>query len=423
MASISQAREKARRYSRLSADYAYWSPRVKDLVNNAGNEDWGTFIVASALLEEVVPRNERDRVEREIEFEEEFADYRDRTEKENHVHRRLCVTVSVAFAVLCIIVRVALLFGPNPQSGPFCNNPVFNVFGFILFSCVGSISSGYALGAYVDRAKRGGVLAFFISCFTGILCPVVCLFFPPVALLLAWCAWRSSNMLKPKVIHTLGTQSTNRENHGQRVYAKDTRAPQFVKNAVRLAGIYSRSEGSVGEISRMALSTNQNNYGAFVVYNALLTEYHAEQQANAAVDAIDNEADEENLNGEGGGSSGVGAALHDTASRPEYSDSRSIVIRGTCSSFAVALVLWLTVDFEVLLASSSFFVWPYVLGVLVFVVSFVGVLVGWRSAVRIASIYGLDARCRHLAGIARPAWFSAYTILIGIFLVYIIAMC
>lgn len=407
------ARDKARRYGGLSADYAEWVPSVKALVNEAGDDDWGTFVVACALLEDVIPQNEKDAVERQIEVDRRETTFRERMRRRGHGRRTSCVFLAgaAAAAVFACFYETILTYDPFVAGVGF----VFESLSMALFAALGGVSAGFALGARSEWARDNGAFAAFLSCLAGVACAFVCPLFPPVALVLIWAAWHSSDFVKPRVTTALETQVVHRGTHGQRAFAKDPRAPEFVKNAMRLAGVYQASPGEVGQLARETLRRRQSDYGAFVVYDALLSEHHAACQAKALVGADDGEA--------GGDGRGVAERRRRDAER-EWDDRKVIVRWGVASSIVVAAVLWKSIGFELALAdfAALFGLARYHVSMGIVVVGIaVPVFVGWRSAVRAAAIHGIDRSGRCLIGVARSAWFSAWVTLAGVYVAYLLS--
>lgn len=404
------ARDRARRYGRLSADYVEWAPSIKTLVNEAGDDDWGTFVVACALLEDVIPQNEKDAVERQIEVDRREAAFRELMHRRGHGRRTSCTFLAGAVS----LVVFACFYGSVMAHDPFSAGlgSVFTPLGMALFAAIGGISAGFALGACSERARSNGALSAFLSCLVGVACAFVCPLFPPVALVLAWAAWHSCDLVKPRVVTELESQIAHREAHGQRAFAKDPRAPEFVKNAMRLAGMYRASSGEVGRLARDALQRRQGDYGAFVVYNALLSEHHAACQAKSAVGSGGSDAD-------GGRSSVAGRRGHD--GEMERDGGRSAVKWSIASSLAVAVVLWNLIGFDFALADLAALLGsagPYVaMGVVVASVVALAA-VGWRSGVRAGDIYGIGKNDERLTGAARSAWFSAWVNLAGVYVAY-----
>ena len=416
-------RDKARRYAKLSAEYASWTPRVKRLVEEANSEDWGTFVVACALLESVVPRAEIDKIERQIEYDRRYAEHAERAEKRDHSLRFACITASV---ITTAIVYALLYVASASQVFSFTNvkhiaelETAFTIPGLIAFSVLGSFSAGFALGSYSDRRKRASNLAMILSCIAGILCAFLCTLIPPVSLILAWTAWRSSDAMKPQVISVLQKQADYKEVHGKRVYARDSRAPWFVKNAIRLAGIYQGSTGSIGNISREALSRNQSDYGAFVIYEAILTEHHAQRRAEESIRKVDEMANKSNGYDEDNSPSAADE-LREAARSDEQTERTSTIMRGVITSVVVAMMIWFAANTSDMFASLFDPLRTYALNTAFAVLGLISILVGWRSTVRVASIYGISAEEKRMASVLRPAWFAAWVMVLGVLLLFIV---
>ena len=441
------ARSNARRYAKLSKGYAPWVPEVKNLVNRAEGDDWGTFVVACALLELVIPQDLRLRIEREIRLDELENEYRQGIK---HKRRACCRICTVGAAILCLIGAVIwVLILNSATSGilgdafdgiygiEFQNNwlvltivklicPLFKPLFLPVFSLIGAISVGYTLGALGDKGMIAKSMALVFSCVIGFVCAFLCPILPPLSFIFAWCAWRSLNVAKLCVAEEIPRQFDVAQ-YGHREFALDPRAPRFVKNAIHLAGMFRDTDGHIGQIAREALSRRQTDYGAFVVYGAVLSRYfehiraeriakeeekEATREANVTADDADisignNDVEVDEQKKEAPVAK-LGSGSADSDKKCSVSNKTSTPIYGICVALFVAIAMraMMNIGVVAMVISSS--------GITVFTILLMAmcVLLGYQSAARALRIYGLSSKSQAIVAVVRAMWFSAWLVFV-----------
>ncbi len=401
------ARRKARRYAKISKDYEYWTRRVKGMVDRAESDDWGTFVVACALLESAVPQDVRARVEREARLDELEDEYCQQMERRHHDCLKACL---VSAAVLCSVgVAIWVLM---VESAIVCL-PVFSV--------LGALAAGCSLGTLGDKGKLSKGVAIFLSCIVGFECAFVCPALPPVALVLAWCAWRLLDIAKPAPLNRIPRQGLINGEYGRRAFALDPHAPLFVKNAIRLAGIFRDSMGYAGGIARETLNRRQTDYGAFVVYNAILSECWAQRQAEEKARAEEEEAALEAKKAAGNNAVEDGEEVADevTDILEEHQKFNLGALMEDSGfeigcSIVVALLVGIAIVAMMDIQIQATEVWPTAALVL-FAVALLALcaVIGYRTARRAFLVHGLDSRQKFVVALARSAWFSAWLVFLS----------
>ena len=436
------ARRKARRYAKISKDYEYWTRRVKGMVDRAESDDWGTFVVACALLESAVPQDVRARVEREARLDELEDEYCQQMERRHHDCLKAClvsaaVLCSVGVAIWVLMVESAIHGIPGDAFGwihrlGFQGNwislttarlkcPLLRPVCLPVFSVLGALAAGCSLGTLGDKGKLSKGVAIFLSCIVGFECAFVCPALPPVALVLAWCAWRLLDIAKPAALDRIPRQGLINGEYGRRAFALDPHAPLFVKNAIRLAGIFRDSMGYAGGIAREALNRRQTDYGAFVVYNAILSECWAQRQAEEKARAEEEEAALEAKMAAGNNAAEDGEEVADEVTEilEEHQkfnlgalmeDSGFEIGCSVVVALLVGIAIVAMMDIQILATE----VWPTAALVL-FTVALLAfcTVIGYRTARRAFLVHGLDLRQKFVVALARSAWFSAWLVFLS----------
>ena len=208
----------------------------------------------------------------------------------------------------------------------------------------------------------------------------------------------------------------NRDRRYERVFADDPHAPQFVKRAIRLAGLYQHDDGDGGRVARLALAQSQGDYGAFVVYERLLSEWHERVMMKRVADDIASASDVTVVTADEGNPDSTNGSRR---------IPRAVLNRGLISGLATAAIIGSSVNFYKLhqlvgpyFVSISEETHCYIVGVICLGV--IGILVGVYTSRRVALTHGLSDSQRRETSIFRASWFAGWISLIFVFVLEII---
>jgi hypothetical protein len=426
---IENIRDKAKDYADSSFDYTGWTRNVKNLVREADEDNWGTYIVACALLEEAIPSVDKNQKIRNVDYKEKLSEFIGQLAKVTRTNSVTCAVLSgIIASIIAVMLYGGLFQGYITRVAAVVINPAISDYGAILFAISGGAFSGYAFGARTDCLNIDGTTSHIVSCLTGILSPFLCVMFPPVVLLSAWCAWHASVKPAAKLVSFSRQSSFRAVGKRRNMRAKDSRAPLFVKDALRLANKYCSKDDEIGEMSRKVLSANQCDYGSFAVWCKILTRYQTNERINNVLNRRNVRASElfENVSREtdvGGAQGTVGFSwLSNTISGLRNSARRMVIIRSVCSSLVTALILLGTSSFGTYSAKNSLAVIANNSRIFLFLVVIACVIVALKLAVKVNATIDFDEHGKRKASIAWPAWYTAWLIMIGIFLIYILSM-
>lgn len=254
--------------------YADWVPSVKALVRNASEDDFGTFIASKILLESAIPYKHKDNVEKLIKLNDYKKEKTTLLNRKTRDARSFCVTLSVISSVIAMAALIIISLCNGTFFGGFKITYFSAVYGIVLFSLIGGFLSGISISYFYISSDIQKNHAFLLSCMAGFSSAFLCVLFPPLVLIISWFAYHESSFIKPRLLDDSMLSSKYKKLKSKRVYARNPMSPQFVKSALRLAGIYNEADSYIGEIASRTLKQDENDYGAFVSYNAILSDFH-----------------------------------------------------------------------------------------------------------------------------------------------------
>lgn len=416
VANIEFSSERAHDLCIVSDSYQSWVPDVKAKIRRANNEDYGTFIVACALLEDAIPKEHKTSIEKQIKLVKheklEFKNYQYRKKEK----QKSCIVLSCIFGFLGFLLSL-WMFSSTNFSYAFGFDRIPNClylsgYGTILFGIVGCVSIGYIVATCSMLSKYSKYLCFVLSSVFGFVCSFICSAIPPLSLLFAWYAYHLSVYLHPKYTKDLQYHDIYKKLHGKRVFATNPRAPEYIKNALRLAGIYQTSDDYIKDIALQTLSRKQTDYGAFLAYEAFLQDYHDNINRESIFKSIYGEEQKESENNENS----------HMPFRHIWKRSKVVVTffgimsAILCAAFFSVFVVLINDAITVKTSLPDYFVSVFICCICLVL----SILIGIRSSIRVRSIDGLNTIRKCIIVSCRSSWFSAWTNIIFVATIFII---